>query len=423
MQRVLAVILAGGAGERLSILASARAKPALPFAGKYRLIDFTLSNCVNSGIKNVLVLAQYHPRSLVRHLGTGQPWDLARSLGGGLHVLQPYMSREREGWYLGTADAVRYNLPDIEESGLAEVLILAGDHIYSMDYRPLVAAHRASGADLTIAVREVPPKEASRMGICELDAEGRVVAWEEKPSEPRGNLASMGVYVFSLPALQRALSAAGHDFGHDIIPAMLAGGAHLGSHHWDGYWRDVGTLDAYWEANLDLTGLVPSLDLFDASWLIHTKSEERSPAKAGPDALIQHALVSHGCIINGQVRNSVLSPGVLVADGASVCDSVILLDAMVGPGAVLDRVIVDVRARIGAGARIGVGEVPGPANDDEPSNLYSGLTIVGADAEIPANAQIGRNCRIDPGVRATDFPGLLVPSGATVRCWESRIGS
>jgi glucose-1-phosphate adenylyltransferase len=415
MQRVLAVILAGGAGERLSVLASARAKPALPFGGKYRLIDFALSNCVNSKIEDVVVLAQYHPRSLIRHLGIGQPWDLDRSLGGGLHVLQPYMSRDHEGWYLGTADAVRYNLRDIEEDEPAEVLILAGDHVYTMDYRPLIEAHRTSKADVTIAVREVPAVEASRMGICELDAKGRVVAWEEKPAEPQGNLASMGVYVFSLAALRRALAAAGADFGHDIIPALLKTKAKVHGYRWGGYWRDVGTLDAYWEANLDLTGLVPSLDLFNTDWLIHTRSEERSPAKIGPDALLRHALVSHGCIINGRVENSVLAPGVLVSDGAGVRDSVVLLDVKIGERAVLDRVIVDTGARIGAGAVVGVGELPGPSNEDEPAILFSGLTVIGADAYIPANAYIGRNCRIDPGVRESDFPGLFIASGSTVR--------
>ena len=282
MGDVLAVVLAGGAGERLSILSAIRSKPSVPFGGKYRLIDFSLSNCANSGIDDVVVLTQYNPRSLNDHIGTGRPWGFDRLLGGGIKILQPYMSAQGQGWYQGTADAVRYNLHEIDQEGADIVLVLGGDHVYKMDYRPMIAAHRRTGADLTIAVLEVPPAEASRMGICALDGDGRVVDWEEKPAQPKSDLASMGVYVFSRAALHRWLSAAASDFGHDVIPAMLAGGAAVFGHRFDGYWRDVGTIEAYWSANLDLVGLVPPLDLFDRRWLIHTRSEERSPAKRGP---------------------------------------------------------------------------------------------------------------------------------------------
>lgn len=417
MERVLAVILAGGAGERLSVLSAKRAKPALPFAGKYRLIDFTLSNCVNSDIDNVLVLAQYQPRSLVEHIGIGRAWDLDRLRGGGLKVLQPYLSLGGSEWYHGTADAVRYNLEDIdrERRELELVLILAGDHVYKMDYRPLLAAHRASGAEVTVAVHPVPREEASRMGVCTLDENGFVTDWEEKPSEPKSTLASMGVYVFSRRALRRWLSAERHDFGQDVIPAMLAAGARVFGYRWEGYWRDVGTLDAYWAANLDLVALVPPLDLFDPAWLIHTPSEERSSAKLGPQALVQHALVSHGCLVNGQVTNSVLSPGVLVADGAVVRDSVLLLDVEIGPGAVVDTAIVDRGARIGAGAQVGVGDKFETPNVDQPDYLNQGITVVGADAFIPEGMIIGRNCRLDPEVTASDFADDFVPSGASVR--------
>lgn len=422
MDRVIAVILAGGAGDRLSVLSARRAKPALPFAGKYRLIDFTLSNCVNSGIDNVLVLAQYHARSLIRHLGAGRAWDLDRSLGGGLHVLQPFVSRDGSDWYLGTADAVRYNLRDIEESQAELVLILAGDHVYKMDYRPLIATHRTSGADVTIAVRQVSPDEARRMGVCELDTAGNVIAWEEKPDQPRGNLASMGVYVFSRAALHQWLVPGGVDFGHNVIPAMIESSAKVVGHRWEGYWRDVGTVEAYWAANLDLVGLVPHLDLFDPAWLVYTRSEERSSAKIGPAAFIQHALISHGCIINGTVINSVLSPGVRVNDGALVRDSVVLIDVDIGPGAILDSVVVDHGARIGARARVGVGEDRSIPNFDVPQYLDTGITVIGEAAEIPPDAVVGRNCRIDPGVRSEDFPGLEIPSGASVSHLDSAVG-
>ncbi len=339
---VVAVVLAGGAGERLSVLSDHRAKPAVPFGGKYRIIDFALSNCVNSGIDRVLVLTQYSPRSLIDHIGRGRPWDLDRSFGAGIRVLQPYLSRtDTVGWYAGTADAVRRNATSIAEENPDLVLVLAGDHIYKMDYRPFIQTHLDKRADLTVAVLTVPPDEASRMGICLTDDDDRIIDWEEKPAEPRGNLASMGVYVFSPDALQRWLTPARHDFGKDVVPAMIKAGRRVFAHRFDGYWRDVGTVEAFWKANLDLVGLVPPLDLFDRDWLIHTRSEERSPAKSGPDAVFRHSLASHGCIINGTVVNSLLSPGVKVYDGAVVRDSVIMLDAEIGAGAVVDGSIVD----------------------------------------------------------------------------------
>jgi glucose-1-phosphate adenylyltransferase len=417
MSDVLAVVLAGGAGERLSILSAIRSKPAVPFGGKYRLIDFSLSNCVNSGIDDVLVLTQYNPRSLNDHIGTGRPWGFDRPRGTGIKILQPYVSAQHRGWYLGTADAVRYNLHEIDQDGADTVLILGGDHVYKMDYRPMLAAHRGTGADLTIAVLRVPPAEASRMGVCSLDDKGRIVAWEEKPAQPKSDLASMGVYVFTRAALHRWLTPEVADFGHEVIPAMLAGGAAVYGHRFDGYWRDVGTLEAYWKANLDLVGLVPPFDLFDRSWLIHTRSEERSPAKLGPDAVARHSLISHGCIVNGTVTNSVLSPGVKVYEGAVVRDSVILLDTEVGAGAVVDTAIVDKFVRVGAGAVVGSGEDRLVPNADEPDRLTTGITVVGERARIPAGARLGRNCLVEPRAGPEDFAvfaDLVVPTGASV---------
>jgi glucose-1-phosphate adenylyltransferase len=408
-------VLAGGAGERLSVLSAVRSKPAVPFGGKYRLIDFSLSNCVNSGIDDVLVLTQYNPRSLVTHIGTGRSWDLDRMRGGGIRVLQPFVSRERNGWYAGTADAVRYNLEEIDREGADLVVILAGDHVYKMDYRPMVEAHRAAGADLTVAVRSVPEAERTRMGICALDASGRVVEWEEKPARPRGDLASMGVYVFNRTALHRWLAPSRSDFGRDVIPAMLEGGACVHGHRFDGYWRDVGTIEAYWAANLDLVGLVPPLDLFDTSWLIHTRSEERSPAKMGPVATVRHSLVSHGCIVNGAVQNSVLAPGVRVYEGAFVRDSVILLDTEIGPGAIVDTAIVDKFVRIGAAAVVGRGDDWHLPNADEPEHLTTGITVVGEWAVVPPGVTIGRNCIVAPRSAEQDFVQYVIASGTSVR--------
>jgi glucose-1-phosphate adenylyltransferase len=309
---VMAVILAGGEGERLSILSSIRAKPAVPFGGKYRIIDFTLSNCVNSGIDSVVVLTQYNPRSLNDHIGLGRPWDLDRARGG-VKLLQPYIRRGRVAeWYRGTADAVLQNLNVIEHGAGEIVLVLAGDHIYKMDYTPFIAAHKRKRADVTIAVRRVPLAEATRMGILALDEQDRVTEWQEKPKQPRSDLASMGVYVFSKRALRRWLSEDRTDFGGNVIPAMLDGGARVFGYRFSGYWQDVGTIQSFWEANMALLDDNPELDLYDRDWLIYTRSEERAPAKIGATAQVHRSLISHGCVVNGTVVNSVLSPGVRV---------------------------------------------------------------------------------------------------------------
>ncbi len=414
---VRAVVLAGGAGERLSVLSDQRAKPAVPFGGKYRIIDFALSNCVNSGIDDVVVLTQYSPRSLIDHIGAGRSWDLDRRHGGGIQVLQPYLSRiDNIGWYQGTADAVRRNMKDVLDGEPELVLILGGDHIYTMDYRPFIETHRRSGAKLTIAVLDVPIDEASRMGIAITDETGRITAWEEKPDAPRSTLASMGIYVFDPDALAEWVTPERHDFGKDVIPAMLAAGEPVYAHTFKGYWRDVGTVEAFWAANLDLVGLVPPIDLFDRSWRLHTRSEERSPAKTGPHALARHSLISHGCIVNGTVENSVLSPGVKILEGAVVRDSVIMLDAEIGPGAVIDTAIIDKGVVVGAGAMIGIGDDRHIVNELEPDRLTSGITVVGKYAVVPPGVRLGRNVRVDVLATAEDYAGAdWVPSGATIR--------
>ena len=406
------MILAGGEGARRSILSALRAKPAVPFAGKYRIIDFTLSNCVNSEITDVIVLTQYNPRSLNDHIGAGRPWDLDRNVGG-VRVLQPYITRGRTtDWYRGTADAVYQNLNVIEQSDAETVVILAGDHIYKMDYRPFMALHRRRRAEVTIAVRPVPADDAHRFGILALDAEDRVVDWQEKPAQPKSNLASMGIYVFSRRALAEWLGDDREDFGRDVIPAMLAGPARVFGYRYGGYWQDVGTVHSYWQAHMDLLDERPELDLYDKEWLIHTRSEERAPAKVGPTASVHRSLVSHGCVIYGTVERSVLSPGVRVEVGAVVRDSIVMFDTTIRAGAVVDRAILDKEVSVGPNATIGEGADDAPNRSDP--RLNTGITLVGKRAVVPRGVRVGRNVRVDEGVRAADFPGRVIRSGTTI---------
>jgi len=414
VKRVLAVVLAGGEGERLSILSGVRAKPAVPFGGKYRIVDFTLSNCVNSDVDNIVVLTQYNPRSLNDHVGAGRPWDLDRT-SGGIRLLQPFVSRGRPNeWYQGTADAVLRNIEVVEQAPGDTVLILAGDHIYKMDYQPFIAAHRRHRADVTIAVRTVPMEEAHRFGIVTLDDGDRVVDWQEKPRLPKSNLVSMGIYVFSKRALLRWLSEERTDFGSHVIPAMLAGEARVFGYRFDGYWQDVGTIESFWQANMDLLDERPELDLYDTGWLIHTRSEERAPAKIGPTASVHRSMVSHGCVIYGTVEHSVLSPGVRVDVGAVVRDSIIMFDCVIRAGALVDRAILDKQVSVGPNAVVGEGADLTVANRQEPSRLNTGITVVGKRAIIPRGVRIGRNVKIAQGVRATDYRGRIVRSGHTV---------
>jgi glucose-1-phosphate adenylyltransferase len=411
---VMAVILAGGEGERLSILSSVRAKPAVPFGGKYRIIDFTLSNCVNSGIDFVVVLTQYNPRSLNDHIGLGRPWDLDRNKGG-VKLLQPYIKRGRVAeWYRGTADAVLQNFNVIEHDAGDTVMVLAGDHIYKMDYAPFLAAHRRHRADVTIAVRRVPLAEASRMGVLALDEQDRVVDWQEKPKQPKSDLASMGVYVFSKRALKRWLANDRTDFGANVIPAMLAGGARVFGYRFDGYWQDVGTIQSFWEANMALLDDHPELDLYDRDWLIHTRSEERAPAKVGSTAQVHRSLISHGCVINGTVVNSVLSPGVRVDVGAVVRDSIVMFDSIIRSGAVVDRAILDKEVVVGQGAIVGDGPDFDTPNKAEPGRLNTGITVVGKQSVVKPGVRLGRNVKVGERVRAQDFTARTVRSGGTV---------
>jgi glucose-1-phosphate adenylyltransferase len=416
MERVVVMILAGGQGERLSILSRQRAKPAVPFGGKYRIIDFSLSNSVNSGFYNVGVLTQYRPHSLNDHIGIGRPWDLDRQTGG-VRLLQPYLGHVRSDWYRGTADAIYHNLFFIEPRQFRDVLILSGDHIYAMDYRPMIQFHRETEADVTVAVQEVPWSDASRFGLMATAPDRRVIEFQEKPAEPKSNLASMGIYVFRKEALIKALRGENTDrsmvdFGKDVIPYMIARGG-VFAYPFEGYWQDVGTIQSYWEANMDLL-LDPSpLNLYDPDWRMHTRSEERPPAKLLDGAVVTQSLISHGCLIRGTVEHSVLSPGVVVRAGAVIRDSVIMTDTVIGEGAVLDRCIVDKEVVIGPGAQLGVGDTSIP-NMLEPTRLNTGITLLGRKARVPAGITIGRNVLIAPDVQERHFTSRDVSSGDAV---------
>jgi glucose-1-phosphate adenylyltransferase len=411
---VLTLILAGGEGERLSILSQVRAKPGVPFGGKYRIIDFALSNAVNSGLTDVAVLTQYAPRSLIDHIGVGRPWDLDRSRGG-VTLLQPYLGRGRaRDWYRGTADAVLQNLEFIADRDPELVLILAGDHVYKMDYRHFLETHRATKAELTCAVRTVPIEEAHRFGILETDGDGRVTAFIEKPPNPTSNLVSMGVYVFSWSVLREVLSPERVDFGRDLLPWLVEAGRRIQAYEFRGYWQDVGTVESYWRTSLDLLSDAPGIELNDLGWLIYTKSEERPPARIGPDATVSRSMVSHGCVVDGTVEHSILSPGVRIGRGAEVRNSIVMFDTVVADGAVVDMAIIDKDCFIGPRAAVGSGDDLRP-NRHEPERLYAGITLVGKRARVPAGVSIGRNCRIDPRTQEADFKGRrVIRSGETV---------
>lgn len=417
MPVVRAVILAGGEGTRLTTLTTKRAKPAVPFAGKYRIIDFPLSNCVNSGIFDVLVLTQYRPHSLNEHIGLGRPWDLDRTLSGGVQLLQPYKGRFDTDWYVGTADAVTQNINIVVRGDPDYLLLLSGDHIYKMDYRLLVEAHQLNDADLTICVMEVPWEEASRFGILFTDEDMRVKEFFEKPKNPPGNLANMGIYIFKTQVLADVLTqdaknpTSSHDFGKDVIPAMIKEGMRVFAYPYDDYWVDVGTVDAYWQAHMDLLQVGPPLNLNDRSWVIHTKSEERPPVQINEGAVIRDSMLTHGNQIsdNALVERSVLSPGVYVGPNAIVRESIIMTDTHIEGGAIIERCIIDKQVNIGHNARVG---------RIDPNADGLGLTTIGKNADVPANIVIGRSVIIGTDATKAHFrekySNGTVPDGARI---------
>lgn len=415
---VLTLILAGGQGSRLSVLGEKRAKPGVAFAGKYRIIDFPLSNAVNSNLYRVAVLTQYRPHSLMEHIGIGEPWDLNRTRPNGVQIWQPYRGRKDQDWYRGTADALYQNRSFIRDSGCDRLLILSGDHIYKQDYRELLRFHDDKEADLTVAVMNVPPEETFRFGIMDADDNGRIVKFTEKPKQAESTLASMGIYVFNTGFLLDYLEADGrdptshHDFGKDLIPKMVANDS-VFVYPFSGYWVDVGTIQSYWETNLSLLADPPPLDLSDPGWVIHTRSKERPPVRIGRKGEAHEALLSNGCVINGTVLHSVLSPGVVVEEGALVRDSVIMNDTIIRAGAVVQCCVLDKEIKVGAGAQLGWGDVDTP-NELEPANINTGITIAGKRARVPAGAVIGRNCRVDSDTAEEDYDHLEIPSGGTI---------
>jgi glucose-1-phosphate adenylyltransferase len=413
MHRLLAVILAGGMGERLSVLSQSRAKPAVPFAGKYRIIDFTLSNCVNSGIYNVIVLTQYQPVSLTEHIGIGAPWGLVPP-DRNIRLLQPYLAREEgRDWYKGTADAVYQNLNRIEAEDVDTILVLSGDHVYKMDYSPMLDFHREHDADVTLAVTRMPEEELIRFGTVIVDENGRIVRFQEKIKHPESDLVSMGVYIFSMNIMHEWLDGrTGHDFGRNIFPKMAAKGRTY-AFTYDGYWRDIGTIDSYWQANMEVLRMSQAF-LSDIDWPLYTKEVEVPPTKICNEANVTDCLLSAGCKIEGLVERSILSPGVQVATGAIVRDSIIMDDTEIGEGSVVDHAILDKEVVIEAGCRIGFGN-NNRVNRDNPKILSSGLTIIGKRAVIPSGYRIGRNCIIYDNVAEDDFPENVVQSGDTIK--------
>ena len=382
----VAMILAGGQGSRLGALTKNVAKPAVPFGGKYRIIDFPLSNCVHSGINTVGVLTQYQPLELNRYIGNGNPWDLDRSHGG-VYVLPPYQSAKAGEWYKGTANAIYQNLSFLESFKPENVLILSGDHIYKMHYGEMLKAHKESGAAVTIAVMPVPWEEASRFGIMNVDEEGTITDFEEKPAEPKSNLASMGIYIFTYEVLKKYLEAderdpsSANDFGKNIIPAMLENGEKMVSFRFEGYWKDVGTIHSLWEANMDLVDQPPKFDLNDRSWSIYSRNMALAPHYVGQNAKITNSTVTEGCFIDGEIKHSVIFGGVELGEGSVVSDSVIMPGAKIGKHVVIEKAVIGADAVIGDGAKVGVN-----SSDD---NKYASKLCTNDLVLIESGAEVG----------------------------------
>jgi glucose-1-phosphate adenylyltransferase len=415
MNNVLAMILAGGAGPGLAALTARRPESAVPFGGKYRVIDFPLSNCVNSDIYNVAVLTQYMPRPLNEHIRSGKPWDLDRS-SGGVRLLQPYQTRPGEEgvWEKGSADALRFNLDVVEESGASQVLVLSGNHIYKMNYQHLIDFHRSHKADVTIAVRPVSPHQTYRYGMVATDVDGRILKFEEKPRRTRSTLASMGIYVFDAGLLQSWLTEQGknaHDLGSEVIPRLVKQ-KRVFAYEFEGYWANVGAIPAYYEANMALLADIPALDLNDPRWTIHTPSQQYPPVWFSDDASNHINLFSDGARVWGTVTRSIIGPGVVIEAGATVTDSIIMNDTIIRSGAVVDRAILDRDVVVGARARVGTGEnIPNPAM---PDILNTGITVVGQKSHIPEETSLGRNVIVGVSITEDAFQTTEVPSGVSI---------
>ena len=412
---MIAMLLAGGQGSRLGVLTSKVAKPAVAFGGKYRIIDFPLSNCINSGIDTVGVLTQYQPLRLNSHIGIGIPWDLDRNFGG-VTILPPYEKSGNSEWYTGTANAIYQNLDYMETFQPDYVLILSGDHIYKMDYEVMLDYHKANHADITIAAMPVPIEEASRFGVVVTDGEERIEEFQEKPPQPKSNLASMGIYIFSWQVLKDALIALrnepGCDFGKHIIPYCHENGQRLFAYEYNGYWKDVGTLGSYWEANMELIDIIPEFNLYEEFWKIYTNSSILPPQYVASQAVIDRCIIGNGAEIYGEVHNCIISSGVVIGEGAVVRDSIIMRDAQIGQGCVIDKAIIAENTKIGDHAVLGIGsDVP---NRLKPAIYSFGLVTIGENSVIPESVQIGKNTAISGVTSREDYPDGVLESGETL---------
>ena len=414
-KEMIAMLLAGGQGSRLGVLTAKVAKPAVAFGGKYRIIDFPLSNCINSGIDTVGVLTQYQPLRLNTHIGIGIPWDLDRNIGG-VTVLPPYEKSTSSEWYTGTANAIYQNLDYMENYNPDYVLILSGDHIYKMDYEVMLDFHKEHNADVTIAAMPVPIEEASRFGIVVTDDESRIKQFEEKPEHPSSNLASMGIYIFSWPVLKEALlklkDQPACDFGKHIIPYCHEKGDRLFAYEYNGYWKDVGTLGSYWEANMELIDIIPEFNLYEEFWKIYTNSNLIPPQYISEQSVVEKSIIGDGSELYGEVHNSVIGSGVTIGKGAVVRDSIIMQDVTIGDNCVVDKAIIAESTVIGDNVTLGIGsDVP---NKEKPQVYSFGLVTIGENSVIPSDVQIGWNTAISGVTEKEDYKDGKLDSGETL---------
>nr|WP_294676274.1 glucose-1-phosphate adenylyltransferase [uncultured Blautia sp.] len=414
-KEMIAMLLAGGQGSRLGVLTEKVAKPAVAFGGKYRIIDFPLSNCINSGIDTVGVLTQYQPLRLNTHIGIGIPWDLDRNEGG-VTVLPPYEKSTSSEWYTGTANAIYQNLAYMEQYNPDYVLILSGDHIYKMDYEVMLDFHKANKADITIACMPVPIEEASRFGIMVTDESNRITEFEEKPEHPSSNLASMGIYIFSWPVLKDALIALkdqnGCDFGKHILPYCKEKGQRLFAYEYNGYWKDVGTLGSYWEANMELIDIIPEFNLYEEFWRIYTKGDVIPPQYISEDAVVDKCIIGEGTEVYGEVHNSVIGPNVVIGKGSVIRDSIIMKNTSVGENVVMDKAIVAEDVVVGNNVVIGCGEEA--PNVLKPAVYSFGLAAIGENSVIPDNVKIGKNTAISGVTTKEDYPDGELAAGQVI---------
>ena len=414
-KEMIAMLLAGGQGSRLGVLTSKVAKPAVAFGGKYRIIDFPLSNCINSGIDTVGVLTQYQPLRLNTHIGIGIPWDLDRNVGG-VSVLPPYEKSTNSEWYTGTANAIYQNLNYIETYNPDYVLILSGDHIYKMDYEVMLDFHKANNAEVTIAVMPVPMEEASRFGIMIADENHRITEFEEKPEHPRSNLASMGIYIFNWKTLKEALIAMADqpalDFGKHVIPYCHEKGAPLYAYEFTGYWKDVGTLSSYWEANMELIDIIPEFNLYEEYWKIYTKSEIQPPDYIAADSVVERSIIGEGSEVYGEVYNSVIGCGVTIGKETVIRDSIIMNQTQIGEGCEINKAIIAENVVVGNQVKLGVGE---EAENDTAPHIYNhGLVTIGEKSVIPDGISVGKNSVISGVTAAADYEDSQLASGKTL---------